>query len=160
MNNQTKTRRPAYKLNAQRKADYLRRRELGDGIREAARAIQVSHVTIYDAFKRDPEFKKADEDTQAYVLEEVEGLLLIACRRAAIRGNVAPLVFYLTNRAPDRWADRRNLGITGADGGPLTIDVRDAFDQEIRELARQVAGLATPSQTTTTAETMETPVLD
>lgn len=149
-----------YKLNAQRKADYLRRRELGDGIREAAKAIQVSHVTIYDAFKRDPEFKQADEDTQAYVIEEVEGLLLMACRRAALRGNVAPLVFYLTNRAPDRWADRRNLGITGPDGGPLTIDIRDAIDREIAELAREVAGLAPPSQTSTTSPPLEETVLE
>jgi hypothetical protein len=60
--------------------------------------------TVLEYRKAHPEFQAMIDQAQADQCDQVEKHLLAACERL----NVAAIIFYLTNRSPDRWRDRRN----------------------------------------------------
>jgi hypothetical protein len=40
---------------------------------------------------------------------------------SATGGNVTSMIFYLKNRQPEKWSDRRDMQVTGKDGGPVKL---------------------------------------
>jgi hypothetical protein len=116
---------------------------LRNGLRpmKAARAAGVSWSTIRDHRDRDPYFAAAEREALDEALEEVEDALYTA----AVSGQVTAAIFVLTNRAPDRWADKRatptKVEITGQvhhdHDGTIQVEVGPDAD-----LARIRAALA------------------
>src|SRR4051794_5000689 len=76
---------------------------------EAARAAKIDRTTVWKYKKEHPEFAAEIERAEADACDEVERCLL-----QAIRDNLSipGMIFWLTNRSPDRWRDRRNVGVT------------------------------------------------
>ncbi|MDD5533693.1 MAG: hypothetical protein PHC52_12940 [Syntrophales bacterium] len=50
--------------------------------------------------------------------------------------DVTAQIFWLKNRKPDAWKDKRHEEITGKDGGP--VFVRDMTDEEVEKRAREI----------------------
>jgi hypothetical protein len=120
-----------YKMDANKKAEYLE--QLRDGLNrgESARAIGVSRMTVWEHRKDDPDFDQACKDAQDEAVEEVEDALY----ESAVNGNVTAAIFYLKNRAPGRWKDVQQREYGGKDGGPVRVEVSIA---ERLERARQL----------------------
>jgi hypothetical protein len=68
-------------------------------ISEACKAIDISRTTYYNWLSTDPVFKKEIQDAEASMIDYVEGQLLTAIKR----GNITAMIFFLTNRASDKW---------------------------------------------------------
>lgn len=78
---------------------------------QAAIAVGSSVPTIWRLRQEDPEFDKAvcqiHLDADRKRVEAVEDSLF--CRIVAGNASAAETLFYLMNRAPDRWQDKRNV---------------------------------------------------
>jgi len=96
----------------------------GHSVRKASAAVGISDNTVYTTARRDPEFRKRIEEARDAATDLVEHALL----QKAITGNVTAIIFWLLNRRPDRWRDRRQLAVTGETGGPLQIVIKDKRD--------------------------------
>ena len=57
--------------------------------------------------------------------------------------STSAFIFYLTNRAPDRWRHTSHLNVGGPDGGPLEIAVRDA-KQRLENRVNRIASRLDP----------------
>lgn len=117
MTEQGSRKRKPWKLTPERKGLYLD--ALRRGLRKgpAAESIGMTRDGIRKAASSDPEFAAAIEAAELDAVEAVEDALY----DAALSGNIVAIQVVLYNRAPGRWADRRNLKMTGADGGPIKI---------------------------------------
>jgi hypothetical protein len=49
---------------------------------------------------------------------------------SATGGNVTAQIFFLKNRQPDKWRDRRETEVTGKDGGPIQLLPFEFVDAE------------------------------
>ena len=58
--------------------------------------------------------KKGEEDA----IDKVENALF----SAACSGNITAQIFFLKNRRPDAWKDKRDTEISGAGGGKLAFE--------------------------------------
>ena len=56
---------------------------------------------------------------------------------AAESGNVTAIQVYLYNRVPERWSDKRNVQMTGPNGGPIQSDIRYT-GVSVEELDRRI----------------------
>ena len=121
-----------YKFTDEKRQDYLDMLREGKNRNAAASSVGISRVTVRDHIIDDPEFAEACKVAESDGIAEVEDVL----RETALSGNTTALIFYLQNRAPDRWQDRRasaKLGVQvnalNADGNalgqvqPITIQV-------------------------------------
>lgn len=106
-----------YKLTDKKKELYLDALRRGLRRGAAAESIGMKRWAIRRAAIADPEFAAAIEAAELDAVEAVEDALY----DAALSGNVVAIQVVLYNRAPGRWADRRNLRMSGADGGPIKI---------------------------------------
>ena len=66
-----------------------------------------NHVDILDAIKRG----------RSQGINEVTNALF----DNATGGNVTAQIFYLKNRQPEKWSDRRDMQLTGKGGGPIEL---------------------------------------
>lgn len=96
---------------------YLEQLENGLLKLESAKAIGVNYATVWRWRKSDPDFNAACEAAEYTAVVRVEDALYMA----ALDGNVTAQQVILYNRAPDRWRDRRNVAVSGPDGGPIRI---------------------------------------
>ncbi len=64
----------------------------------------------------------------------------VELRKLANKGNPTAVIFYLQNRAPEVWKDRRFLEHSGPTGGPIEIRALDLSSLSIKEL-KKLAGL-------------------
>lgn len=92
----------------------------GAGIQLAAKLIGVTRQAIYERMKRDPKFKRKVEDARELATDFVEKALW----KKAVDGHVTAMIFWLKNKRPDAWSDRRDVAIEGG-GGPLKIVLED-----------------------------------
>lgn len=111
----------------------------------AAAVIQKSPSTVWRWRVADSEFDKAV--VAAYQTADSVRATLVedTLFRRLVEGKASPveMIFYLKNRAPDRWRDVNRTEVTGANGGPLAHkDVTDARD----ELTSRIARIAVRSQ--------------
>lgn len=108
------------KFTAEVRARFLDR--LREGVRrgKAARSVGVDPSTVRRYAQRVPEFADEMRLAEDEAHEEVEDALFLAAKS----GNVTAMIFYLTNRQPDRWADRRRPNTVQIPAGQNT-DVDD-----------------------------------
>lgn len=89
----------------------------------AAAAVKVDPATVWRWRQSDRDFDKAyleaQEASDRGRVKIVEDTLFK--RLATGKASPTEMVFYLMNRAPDRWKDKRNLVHTGPDDNPLTF---------------------------------------
>ena len=116
--------------------DYDRVEELaGQGLSKTqiAHCLGIGRSTLFDKQKSDPDFLDAIKRGKSKGLETVTNALMENARG----GNVTAQIFYLKNRAPDKWQDRRQNEHTGKDGGPIKMEARafEFVDPEITEEA-------------------------
>ena len=109
-------RKPTQKFTERRRSRYLELLATGAWRGAAAKAVGVGRSTPLRTMRAEPDFAAAVEEAEMQADEEVEEAL----RGRALSGNVPALIFWLTNRAPERWVNtqRRDVhhqGIADAD---------------------------------------------
>lgn len=88
---------------------------------EAAMLAGVDYVTIWLWRKADPEFSKAVQNTLNEIDEKRLSLVedSLFTRIVAGKAAAAETLFWLMNRAPDRWEDKRSFKHSLENGDPL-----------------------------------------
>lgn len=86
---------------------------------------------------KDPSLAEAVNIGRASAIKDVANALY----ENAMKGNVTAQIFFLKNRSPDEWKDRKENVHTGVDGGPIQLtDVeRTAKLAELLNAARERA---------------------
>jgi hypothetical protein len=119
------------KLNDERREELLDRLRNGFRRMSACRSVGVAYGTFQEHVTRDPAFAEAVKLAEREANEAVEEALF----DAAISGNVTACFGWLYNRDPEQWADRRNLRIGGADGGPVAVSFdADALEKKVAQV--------------------------
>lgn len=125
---------PHYKFNATKRAEYLNLLRQGHRRQRAARAIGVVPSTVARYAQQDPTFVEAVSLAEMEAHEAVEESLY----NTALAGNTTAIIFYLTNRMPDEWRDRRNARVIVNPG--QQADSRDVI--EVPSTLGEALGLA------------------
>ena len=76
-------------------------------IKDIAAKMGVSVTTVYDWMNKNPEIAAAIKKGRDKSIDMVENALF----KSAINGNVTAMIFYLKNRAPERYKDRVDKNI-------------------------------------------------
>ena len=71
-------------------------------IKDIAAKMGISVTTVYDWMNKNPEIAAAIKKGRDKSIDIVENALF----KSAINGNVTAMIFYLKNRAPERYKDR------------------------------------------------------
>ena len=71
-------------------------------IKDIAAMMGISVTTVYDWMNKNPEIAAAIKKGRDKSIDMVENALF----QSAINGNVTAMIFYLKNRAPERYKDR------------------------------------------------------
>lgn len=71
-------------------------------IKDIAAKMGISVTTVYDWMNKNPEIAAAIKKGRDKSIDMVENALF----KSAINGNVTAMIFYLKNRAPERYKDR------------------------------------------------------
>ena len=77
-------------------------------IKDIAAMMGVCVTTVYDWMKINPEIAAAIKKGRDKSIDMVENALF----KSAINGNVTAMIFYLKNRAPERYKDRVDNNIS------------------------------------------------
>ncbi len=93
---------------------------------EIAHSLSISSKTWYTFKKRHPEAAVALSDGRGCAVEAVANKLY----EDALAGNTTAQIFFLKNRAPDRWRDRKEHEHTGE------VNIKDFV---MRTVAEQMA---------------------
>jgi hypothetical protein len=93
------------KFDRDKRRAYLK--ELANGVRrgQAACNVGVHRTTVIRAMKRSPRFTMAMHAAERLAIESVENAVF---RAAVDKLNMVAAIFFLTNRDPEHWRDRRN----------------------------------------------------
>ena len=78
-------------------------------VHHTCKALKMSKSSYYDWLHSDPLFEAAIKDAYDGQIEIVESQLF----KNILQGKETSLMFFLQNRAPERWKDRRTTEITG-----------------------------------------------
>jgi hypothetical protein len=116
---------------------------MGADWQEAARLIATSRMTLRRAVEADAALAERVEDARAQADEVVIHSLYT---KATVGKDTTAMIFWLKNRRPEEWRDRRELNLTA---DVKTAAQRMAADlgvsaEEIVALATQIATGATP----------------
>jgi len=131
--------RKPYKLTTKKKKEFLRLvREDGMKRTNAILEVGISRATLADHLNREPDFRdaldQAEMDQEKNHIEKVEDALF----DAAESGNVTAIQVFLYNRHPEKWADKRNIQLTGKNDGPIKFDATlDIKNKIIKSLTGQ-----------------------
>lgn len=92
----------------------------GQGLskKEIAYCLNISEKSIYNKQKNDVQFLQAIKKGRAKGLKKVTNALF---QNATESNNVTAQIFYLKNRSPEDWSDRRTTELTGKGGGPVEV---------------------------------------
>ena len=71
-------------------------------IKDIASKMGISVTTVYDWMNKNPKIAAAIKKGRDKSIDMVENALF----KSAINGNVTAMIFYLKNRAPERYKDR------------------------------------------------------
>lgn len=93
----------SYKFTDNKKKEYLELLRHGGRRYASAKAVGVTPQTVNAHVKDNPEFAKAVDEAEMEANEQVEDALFMT----ATSGNVTAMQVWLYNRAPERWADKR-----------------------------------------------------
>jgi hypothetical protein len=87
---------------------YLAHLRNGMGRKQAARATGVGIRTVQRFVNQNTDWEEDRDEAEAEAVEAVESALF----DSATNGNVSAAIFFLTNRSPDRWVDKRRPNIS------------------------------------------------
>lgn len=95
---------------------------------QIAAVLGISDTTLYVKQNKNPELLEALKRGRHRGVATISNALF----EKAKAGDNTAMIFYLKNRAPDEWRDRREHGHTGASGGPveMVINYVDDDDEE------------------------------
>lgn len=136
--------RGPYKFTDEVRDEYLDQLRNGSRRMTAARNIGLDPSTPRNYAREHPEFADQVRESELESYEQVEDALFMA----ASSGNVTACIFYLTNRQPDRWQDRRvpKVEMSGSVKVELSVDELRARAVSLIEDARaKHAKLAAPA---------------
>jgi hypothetical protein len=98
----------------------------------AAQGLSMDQIADCVGCARTTLYNRMDEDHGTYDVDIVnaikrgrsKGIATVANAlfQSAKGGNITAQIFYLKNRAPGDWKDRKHNEHTGQDGGPIVID--------------------------------------
>ncbi len=108
-----------YKFDDIKKDKYIA--HLAEGHRRgyAATMVGISRQTICDHIKADKEFRRRVSEAESDANDKVVNALF----EAATSGNTTAIQVWLYNKDPKNWSDKRNIQLSGPDGGPITVQV-------------------------------------
>lgn len=118
-----------YKFTSEKRSMYVKL--LRKGLRRcaAARKVGLSRWTLRQYINADPEFATEVAEAEMEAHELVEDALF----QKAVNGNVTAQIFYLTNRCPERWQDRRRATTEIRIEKPLN-EITDEIDRMLDRL--------------------------
>ena len=128
--------RKPYKFTAPRRALVLQAISEGKTRTAAMESLGLARQTLTMAMKRDPEFAALVEAAEMPVHEAVESALL----KSAMSGNVTAQIFYLCNRAKERWTHVNQVKVD------TKIDVHVGAEQALQAKIMGMAQLAEPEE--------------
>lgn len=99
----------AKKFDNIKREQYLSLLSAGANKTGAAELVGVCRNTVRNRRIADDDFKERESRAEMASVARVESFLF----RQASEGNVTAAIFFLKNRAPDRWRDRREHEISG-----------------------------------------------
>ena len=82
---------------------------------QIAYSLGMGESTLYEWKKNKPEVSEAIKRGRAKGVATVTNALF----QSAKGGNTTAQIFYLKNRDPSEWKDRKEHELTGRDGGPI-----------------------------------------
>ncbi len=123
-----------YKFTAPRKALLLKAISEGKTRSAAMESLGLVRQTLTMAMKRDPEFAVLVEAAEMPVHEAVESALL----KSALSGNVTAQIFYLCNRAKERWTHVNQVRVD------TKVDVHVGAEQALQAKIMSMAQLEEP----------------
>ncbi len=103
------------KLTQERRDQVLVALRAGADMGLAARAVGVSRRGLYALRARDPEFKEAVDEARSFA----DAIIIKRLFDKAREGDTTAMIFWLKNRRPSEWRDRRHHAHTG----DVTINV-------------------------------------
>lgn len=127
--------RKPYKFDTKKREAYLE--HLRGGMRRgaAARAVGVTRQNVSVYRKKDDEFADAESQAEMDADEVVEDSLF----KSAKGGNLGAQVFWLTNRRPDLWRNRRDHSHSGdmnvSHSGSIQVYIPDNQRDERNRIA-------------------------
>jgi hypothetical protein len=125
------TNQPTFaKFGPPKREKYLEALAAGARRGAAAESVGVSAELVRQYRHHSAEFDRLVLEAEDEANELVEGALF----KAAVEGNVVACQVWLYNRAPDRWADRRNIHRAGPSD---PIDLSNMSHEEQFELLRE-----------------------
>ncbi len=96
----------------------------GYGRKRAAQECGVSVPQLQAWIRCNPSFAEQVEDAEIAGAAPVEDALMQSC----LKGNAISIIFFLTNRCPSRWRDRRKEG---------NVDHNPVSEEKLEELLKQ-----------------------
>ena len=105
------------KFDAARKDAFLDLLAKGIKRGSACKKVGISRMTFNRHYNKNKAF--ADAVLQADM--DANELIEQAMFNSALKGNVTAQQVWLYNRDPDHWRDRRNIELTGKNGGPMQV---------------------------------------
>ncbi len=87
-------------------------------VKQIADCCDVSRSYFYEQMKAKPDIKDAIKRGRSKGIGVVTNSLF----QSAKGGNVTAQIFYLKNRQPGKWRDRRDHEHTGKDGKPIDLN--------------------------------------
>lgn len=107
----------------------------GASLTSFAAEIGVARSTINEWIAEHAEFSEAVKIAKAKCAAWWEKVNRAIARDGGGTGSATAVIFGLKNMAPDDWADRKAVEVTGSKGGPVqTLDVTKLSDAALREL--------------------------
>lgn len=99
-----------------------------DGLtmQEIAAKIGISKSTLYSWMKKNEQFKAIISDNKEVADRRVEESLY----KSALDGNVTAMIFWLKNRKPGAWRDKRDLDVGTKNTGKLDSLLDELKDDE------------------------------
>lgn len=114
------------KLNENARQRILGALAAGADVGIASSIVNVSSQAVYGLRKRDPKFAEAMDAARALADEKVVRALF----QLATKGNnVTAMIFWLKNRRPHEWRDRRDFEVSGPEGGAIAAAATWVFTE-------------------------------
>ena len=130
--------RKPYKFTAPKRALVLKAIAKGTTRTAAMEAVGLHRSALSHTMKRDPEFAQLVEAAEMPVHEAVESSLL----KSAMSGNVTAQIFYLCNRAKERWTHVNQVRVD------TKVDIHVGAEQALQAkiMSMGMAGLTEPEE--------------
>ena len=82
---------------------------------QIAKNMNIGLTTFYEWKKRYPEFRESLKENKDVVDRKVENALL----KNALNGNVTAQIFWLKNRKPNEWREKREIEVNEAQSSSM-----------------------------------------